>query len=450
MSKYHRIVWNEGMFLGPQHFQQRDRYADGELRWVAEAQPFAWGLRRLQIEEEALINGRFALRALEAVLPDGSLLRAPEVDPLPDPRSFAEAFGAERPELPVFLALPAERPGLPLVSSPRSESRVASPFVAEERRLPDLNDPGQETELLIARRNLRLVFGGENTDGLVTLPLAVLERGEAGRPVIRADYAPPATSLEAAGPLLGYLRSIAEVLDAKSSQLAAQTRHRSAESVDFTSSDVGIFWLLHTVNSYLPRLLHFQRVPQSHPLALYDCLAGLAGGLCTFGVDRHPREVPAYQHEDLGGCFRGLSDLILDLLGKVMPTRFTGIVLKARDESLLIGEIKDDRHFADSCQWYLALIGELSEARLREDVPLQIIVGTPDNVDFLVQTATPGIRLEFVSQPPRDFPIKAGRSYFRLLTKGDIWETLRKAKSVAIYLGSPDLRAMSYELIVTK
>ena len=51
MSWNNRVVWSEGMFLRPQHFQQQDRYIETlvESRSHA-AQPGAWGFSQLLID----------------------------------------------------------------------------------------------------------------------------------------------------------------------------------------------------------------------------------------------------------------------------------------------------------------------------------------------------------------------------------------------------------------
>ena len=57
MSRENRIVWTEGMFLGPQHFQQSDRFRAGELRFLQETfEPYAWGVRLADFDLEDLGN----------------------------------------------------------------------------------------------------------------------------------------------------------------------------------------------------------------------------------------------------------------------------------------------------------------------------------------------------------------------------------------------------------
>ncbi len=451
MSRDNRIVWNEGMFLGPHHFQQQDGFARGESRFDRETFfPHAWGVRTVEIDREALENKGLKLEKIEAVLPDGTLVRAPAVDPLPSSRLLEDYFTPEMQRLEVFLALPDLRAGVPTCRSAGHGGVVESRFQSEPAAVEDENSPGKELEISVARQNLKLLVSGESLDGYVTLKLAEIERSDDAQIRLARDYSPPALSVAAAGPLPGILRSLLEALVAKSTALAGQTRQRGEGMVEFGSSDVGNFWLLHTVNSFIPLLSDHDRTPGRHPHAVYRTLAQLAGALCTFGVDRQPGEVPTFELEDLGGTFGGLEKLIRKLLETVMPSRFSAVGLVNRDETMLTGEITDAGLVEGENHWFLSVSGELPDARIRDEVPSQVIIGSPHNVDFLVRTATPGVVLRHVPVPPRDFPLKAGYTYFQMETSGETWETIRESRAIAVYLGGPELRSCSFELIAMK
>lgn len=70
------IQWHEGMLLAPQHFQQQAlRHDQFSLYHMAMAAPFHWGLVRLNIDEAALVSGVFRVLEMEAILPDGLVVR---------------------------------------------------------------------------------------------------------------------------------------------------------------------------------------------------------------------------------------------------------------------------------------------------------------------------------------------------------------------------------------
>lgn len=448
---FHRLAWVEGMFLGPQHFQQVDR------RWRIEsamrlqlARPFAHGVFRLQIDREALGSGRLQLQALAAVLPDGDLIAAPGVDELPASRSLKDVFAADEQRQKVFLACPEARPGVARCRLPDHTTAAESPFRGEAITTEDEQQPGQEREVMIARRNLRLLVGAESRDGFLTLPLTEIVRDADGRFMVAADAAPPSLSVAACGPLAGILQGLVELLAAKSAALTDQTRQRSGGVVEFGASDAGNFWLLNTVNTYLPLVAHLQQCPDEHPLTVYRALVTLAGALTTFSTEQQARDLPGYDHQAPGPLFRDLEQRIRTLLETVTPTRYRTVVLTTKSEALLAADLTDPRLVEGRPQFYLAVSGDVSEQTIRDQVPGQVIVGSPHNIDFLVQTATPGVALVHVPMPPRDFPLKAGRTYFRLETGGETWPTVLEARAIAIYVGGSKLRTCRYELVATQ
>ena len=62
MSRYRKLVWNEGMLLGPHHFQQWDNYYEELLiSRFASIMPYEWGVLDMQANNEAIANGSFDL-----------------------------------------------------------------------------------------------------------------------------------------------------------------------------------------------------------------------------------------------------------------------------------------------------------------------------------------------------------------------------------------------------
>lgn len=448
MSGYHRIVWNEGMLLGPQHFQQNERHLLAEMGYRLDvARSHAYGVRRLEVDPEALANGRFQLQHLEAVLPDGTTVRLPDVDPLPAGREIGPAFSAERSRLHVYVTLPEERAGIPRCRTTGGANGVDSRYLAESLRVRDENSPESDTDVLIARANVKIAFEGENLDGATSLPIGLLLRNDDGSFALDGDWAPPAVAIQAAGPVPSILRALTDNLSAKSDALAAQTR-QGGGTVQFGASDVLLFWQLHTVNSAIPELAHLTRTTGLHPADAYLALAKLAGTLCTFAADRHPREIPAYDHGNAGATFRQLERLIRDLTDISAPTRFERVPLEREGDSLFRGNVTDERLFGRDYEWYLGVSGDLSEDRIREELAGKITVGSPHNVEFLVRQALPGVGVAYTAMPPRDFPIKAGRVYFRIEGQGETWDTIQEARSIAFYLRGQDLKGLGLELIV--
>ena len=103
MSANNKVVWSEGLFLQPQHFQQHDRYLETLVASRAGfLRPYPWGLSQIGFDTDLLSLGKLALRECRGVLPDGTPFALPdEADP-PLPLEIGEDVR----NLTVYLALP--------------------------------------------------------------------------------------------------------------------------------------------------------------------------------------------------------------------------------------------------------------------------------------------------------------------------------------------------------
>lgn len=109
MSKQSRVMWSEGMFLLPQHFQYQDEFHQHQLaESTLRNTPFHWGVQMLQVDEEALATGSLQLKRLKLVFPDGSLYDAPQHDPLPAARDLKDLLKGN--DLKVYAALKLPEP----------------------------------------------------------------------------------------------------------------------------------------------------------------------------------------------------------------------------------------------------------------------------------------------------------------------------------------------------
>ena len=119
------VVWQEGMLLSPQHFQQMERAHHLRLtQRFRFSEPFGWGLRSFQLDDQALLHGRFSLIRAAGVFPDGTSFDTDTGDPLPTARDISKWFDGQHDRLLVSLGLPVQRPGQPIVSASAGDSRM--------------------------------------------------------------------------------------------------------------------------------------------------------------------------------------------------------------------------------------------------------------------------------------------------------------------------------------
>jgi len=109
MTWHNKVVWTEGMFLQPQHFQQHDRYLAHQLdARLAASLGYGWGFYALVLDEAALAQGKIAIASASGVLPDGTAFHIPGHDAAP---AALDVPLDARNEL-VVLAVSLARPGV--------------------------------------------------------------------------------------------------------------------------------------------------------------------------------------------------------------------------------------------------------------------------------------------------------------------------------------------------
>src|SRR6476660_40899 len=100
MKLLSRVVWSEGMHLGPHHFQAQSRYFEDSIHFATAALWFeTFGLVGLELDVEALSNGTVSLVNARGVFPDGLAFHMPQSDRLADPRNIKELFPPTRDTL---------------------------------------------------------------------------------------------------------------------------------------------------------------------------------------------------------------------------------------------------------------------------------------------------------------------------------------------------------------
>lgn len=439
MKNRHRVVWTKGMFLTPQHFQTQDQFFENALQFRFGASHFAnWGVTELDIDADALANGLFRLNTCKGIMPDGEPFDIPEVDEMPASRSVAEHFPPNRESLDVFLAIPENRPRARNVvfSTPAQADPATAPpstrYLAETRMFTDENTGEEEKPVQVARRTFRLLFDDEYRGGFSMFRIAQLSRNAAGVPILNPKFIAPCLNLASSAYLTMLLRRQIEILATKSATLSAPRRQRGKLLAEFSPSETANFWLLHTVNSYLPELKHIWKVRQSHPEPAYVAMLRLAGALSTFSLEARPENLPDYDHNDLGNCFTLLDAAIRDLMETVIPSKFVAVPLEIRDHFVWGGTVTEDKYIREG-QFFLAISAKIGVDDLIRKVPQIVKVSAQDDIQRVIRHSLPGITLRHTPVPPAAIPMKLDNQYFSLNQSGPLWDAITLSRQIAVH-----------------
>lgn len=445
MKRLQPVIWSKGTFLSPQHLQLQDRFLENVLQFHLESLAFRpWGFRSLEISQEALAAGSLAISEASGIFPDGLLFEIPGSDAAPAPKQLADCFDPDQTSLDIHLAVPQYRDrGLNVAASAREGG---ARYHAEMELFRDENTGLAEKPVQIARKNLRLLVEGEALDGYSALRLARVRRTEAGTFQLDPRFIPPLLDFRSGPYLVAIARRLVEILSARSSAIAGMRRQKNQSLADFTAADIANFWLLYTINTAFPVFRHLFETRGGHPEVLYSAMLSLAGALTTFSSEVHPRDLPLYDHEDLGACFSELDEKLRLLLETVVPSNFVSLPLKMVQPAIYAAPIDNDKYLVNT-KMYLAISAETSQAEIAGKTPQLVKVCSASHIEHLVRNALPGMPLTYVPSPPSAIPVKLNYLYFSLSQSGVAWEAVQRARNLAAYVPG-DLPNPQLELII--
>ena len=271
-------------------------------------------------------------------------------------------------------------------------------------------------------------------------------RSDAGVLQLDPQYIPPLLDFAASEYLCTIARRLVEILAAKSSILAGVRRQKNLSLADFGTADIAQFWLLYTVNSHFPEFNHLFETRHGHPERLYQAMLSLAGCLTTFSPKLSPRDLPAYVHDDLSGCFGSLDETVRTLLETVVPSNFVSLPLKLVQPSIYATALAEDKYLSGT-RLYLAVSAEMNQADLISKAPYLVKVCSANHIEHLVRQALPGAALTHVPKPPGAIPVKLNHQYFSINQSGVAWEAVVRARNLAAYVPG-DFPSPQLELIV--
>lgn len=432
------------MFLTPHHFQQWDNYYEGLLNQRFEQlSPFNWGVTDLTIDGDALTNGQVVITAFKAIMPDGLLVNMPDIDPLPLSRSLESAFAPSLDHLDIFIGVPAQRVQGANCRIDELASSLPLRYTAELLKVPDCNTGENLREISVAKKNSQLFFGDERNTSYVMMKIAKVNRVASGTFALSDSYIPPCLWLASSAPLVRTVRGLLQMLYTKRNALIAHQRPGEELGV----LDVRNFFLIHTINAFLPILTHASQVGKVHPEGLYVTMARLVGELSTVSEDIDPKNVPPYLHTDLARTFKDIVSKIRGAVEGLTAPRYVEIPLLCTKENVWVGSIPNEE-ILKTCDFYLVATSNMPEEQMKELVPRRVKLAGKDDLDLVMSRALPGVRLNYMARPPASLPIRPGSHYFRLETQGDFWDTVVKSRTIAVSLSSV-LKDVRLEILAT-
>lgn len=429
-NNYNRVIWSEGLFLRPQHFQQTERFLESWIECrIRSGFPYGYGFTRLELDQELLKQGKFGIRWASGILPDGTPFSIPDECPAPPPMDIP----ADCKDTIVVLALPLRRAGMPEMAADtnadysgllryRTADIVSSDAIAGMQNAADMR---------VGQLNLRHLLASDSTEAYATLGLArIVEKRSNNVIVLDESYIPPSLDCHISPVLHDHLREIGSLLNHRATALAGRLGQSGQQGV----AEIADFLMLQIANRYDPLFRHLQARAPLHPETLYTTCLTLAGELATFTHDnRRPGDFPTYRHDALAESFTPLIADLRDSLSAVLNQKSISIELQDRGRGLFTASIPD-LDLLRSASFILAVNAQMAGEALRHAFHTQVKAGPAEKIRDLVMSHLPGIDLQPLPVAPRQLPYHAGFTYFELDRASEFWQDMEANRLLALHI----------------
>jgi type VI secretion system protein ImpJ len=444
MQSNGKVIWKEGMFLQPQHFQQMERYILNNVNVsIGNHFPYAYGITEFEVDRDAIANGLISITRCCGRLPDGVIFNIPKEDHPPGARSFVEHFTHEQQTLDVYLALPQCIEGKANVVSFSQEGQTTVRYRSREEIAVDEVLGLHKKNIEIGLLNFVVLFGGESLDNHAALPIGKLIRTSSGSVELMPHFIPPLLFIGASQPLLGAIRSLLELLLAKIVSLSSGRRQVEGGLAEFPSGEETSFRMLQILNTYTPLINYYHFMPSVHPFDVFCLLTQFAGALCTLSFEVSIKNLPRYEHANLAATFAQLIKVIRTVLEANIAAGCVPVPIEQINQVTYLCKIPDEK-LLSVAKFFIGVSAKVQEKELIVGVLQRIKLCSRNRLDLLISSAMPGLQLIHTIHPPEGLSTKPGFVYFKLDQQGDFWQAIKTSGTMAFYFPNnnnfPDLK----------
>lgn len=438
-----KVLWSDGIFLKPQHFQQQERWLKSQLWGIQSCcSDVGWGINELILDEAALKTGKIVVQNVRGLSPDGESFSFSSDLKV----SLSFDVPRETKEQVIYLCIPKNASSTDRKEVEFSEQPESTRRYRVVRELTGDVESNHESEPVLiegAELNLSVVVGVATPTDVLAIPIGKVDYfDEKLGIVLSKQFAATCTRLSCSDYLSRLARDTLGTLERRATSLAAALSQSREDSLD-TVSDL---LFLSMCNRYTNRLSHLLDGPVCHPVKFYELLLDLYGEASTYSkANRLPDALPPYKHADLTSSFTPLYEALRDCLEWMPKSRATKIPLTDHGHGIQTATVQDTS-LMKSAVFVLGVTALTPADKLSIAIPRQTTVSSVEKLRDFVTSQIPGVKLTFLPNAPREIPVEQEYVYFRLETTGHIWGEVCASGTIALhYSGNiPELKTQMW------
>ena len=430
MSLDSKVVWSEGMFLNPHHFQQQERYLERYIQGKCSVMgAYAWGLNKIAFDQDLLKLGKISISEAAGIFPDGTPFSFPDHNERPDVFDVPDNTSNQV----VYLAIPVKRPGA-LEILANDETQGLARYYSSNQQIRDVSfEGGESLDIAVAKPCLRLLLESDDLSGYATIGLfRIVEIREDKNVILDENYIPTVTNSMQAPKLFGFLTELVGLLHHRGQAIGG----RLADTQRGGTAEIADYMMLQMINRLEPLAGHLSKLQSLHPLDLYTEIIQMVGEFSTFVSEtKRPPAFSPYLHGDLQKTFTPVIASLRNCLTMVYEQTAVSLPLVEKKYGIRVAQITD-RSLLASGSFILAVRAQIPENILRNQFPQTVKIGPVERIRQLVNAAMPGIPMKVLPVAPRQIPYHAGYCYFELERNNEFWKELNNSGGFAFHIGA--------------
>ena len=425
---FDKVVWQEGMFLSPQHFQQQERYLEHHSRQLISLKhPGLAGFTSLRIDTDQLKAGKLFLREACGLFPDGTPFELTD--------NLIRDIESANAGATVYLVLPLLRSNQVDTATTEQLSSAIRNKSFDRTVQDSTNHDNDAVELELCLLNPSLMLDSEPLDDYTTLAVARIQEFNSDSEILLdRTFIPRCMDYRVSRYLLEQVQNIQALMQQRAAQIAAQIGIEG-EQKSFQTMQIAYMWLqsLNRYGAWLKQIEHQAGVSAAQ---LYHCLVLMAADLSTFTTTLAP-DFPVFDEHNIYTSFAPvISCLLLNLRQaskeKVVTLSWDKSLYKRR--RLLRCEIEDRTLFNDG-RFILAVSSSLGTQITRTNFTSAAKLCGHNLIAERVRNALSAVPLNLLPAVPLELRIQPNTVYFEIDTGDALWqEMIRTRDKLALHV----------------
>ncbi|WP_087024164.1 type VI secretion system baseplate subunit TssK [Thaumasiovibrio subtropicus] len=419
-----KVVWSEGMFLSPQHFQQQERYLESFTKQTVEQlDPNRFGLSELELDLSLPKIGKIGVKHAKGVFPDGTPFEFSKALVLDIPKGITNKL--------IYLAIPVYRAGVVNIGEGQHTRYV--PF--DHQVFDTSRDLSEPVQLEMANLNICLKLEGDELQDYTLLAIGhISEHKSEGEVLLNRAFVPTCLQF-----------GVSEFLSEGVSEIYAQMQYRAQTIANRLQADSGSksyqalirdYMWLQAIGGWLPKVRHWVNTGAMSTQSLYLELISMIGQMQ--GLEgRMPQEFPAWNQTALYAIFSQAFAEIQVLLREVQLDSVTSLVWdeKLFESRRLLRTLVPERGLFNNGRFVMVVTSSIGGVLLSEQFPQAAKLSGNSDIADLVRNALSGVPLRSLPVPPSELKARTDAAYFEVDQQSELWQKMvKKDEPIALHI----------------